>query len=51
MFRIVLYAGGIAAGLAAWLVWRDRLKATRRVPVNEAADLLRAAWADNHTRA
>jgi hypothetical protein len=51
MLRIALYVGGVAAGLAAWVIWRDQIRATRRVPVKEAAALLQQAWADHHTRA
>jgi hypothetical protein len=51
MFRIALYVGGMAAGFAAWLVWQDRKRATRRVPAKEAAEQLRAAWSDYHTHA
>ena len=51
MFRIALYVGGMAAGVAAFLVWQDRRRATRRVPAKDAAELLRAAWSDYHTRA
>jgi hypothetical protein len=51
MFRIAMYVSGVAAGIAAWMVWRDRVRAMRRVPAKEAAERLRAAWADYHTRA
>jgi hypothetical protein len=51
MFRLALYVGGIAAGLAALVVWRDQSRARRRVPVKDAAAMLSEAWADHHTRA
>jgi hypothetical protein len=51
MIRIAMYVGGVAAGVAAWMVWRDRVRATRRVPAKEAAEMLKAAWADYHTGA
>jgi len=51
MIRFALYACGVAAGVGAWLVWRDQNRAMRRVPVQEAAAMLQQAWADHHTRA
>ena len=51
MIRIALYVSAVTAGIAALMVWRDRVRAMRRVPAKEAAELLRAAWADYHTRA
>jgi hypothetical protein len=51
MIRIALYVSGVAAGIAALMLWRDRVRAMRPVPVTEAAEKLRAAWADYHTRA
>ena len=51
MLRFVFYAGGFMAGVAALILWRDQQKAMRPIPVKQAADLLREAWADNHTRA
>jgi hypothetical protein len=51
MLRLALYVGGVAAGLAAWLVWRDQVNAVRRVPVKQAAAMLQEAWADHHTTA
>jgi hypothetical protein len=51
MLRLAIYVGGVAVALAALVVWRDQQRAMRRVPVKQAADLLRKAWADNHTRA
>ena len=51
MFRIAMYVGGVAAGIAALMVWQDRVRAMRRVPAKEAAEMLREAWADHHTRA
>jgi hypothetical protein len=51
MLRIALYIGGVAAGIAALIVWRDQVKAMRKVPAKEAAEALRAAWAEHNTRA
>jgi hypothetical protein len=51
MLRLAFYVGGVAAGLAAWMVWRDQIRANRRVPAKEAAAMLAEAWADHHTRA
>ena len=51
MLRIVLYVTGVAAGIAACMVWRDQVRAHRKVPVQQAAEQLKAAWADSHTRA
>jgi hypothetical protein len=51
MIRWALYIAGISAGFAACMVWREQRRATRRVPVKEAAALLQQAWADHHTRA
>ena len=51
MFRMALYISGVAAGIAALMVWRDQVRAMRKVPAQEAAEMLRAAWADHHTRA
>jgi hypothetical protein len=51
MLRLALYVGSVAAGLAAWMIWRDQTRANRRVPVKEAAAMLAEAWADHHTRA
>jgi hypothetical protein len=42
---------GLLAAAAAWFVYRKGYSNTRKVPVNEAAALLRAAWAKNHTLA
>lgn len=49
MTRIALYLAGISAAVAALTVYRSRLAPTRRVPVQEAAERLRQAWADHHT--
>jgi hypothetical protein len=51
MFRIALYVSGMAVALVGLIAWQDRARARRLVPVNEAAEQLRRAWADNHTRA
>lgn len=51
MLRVALYAAGLSAGLAAWIVFGHRSGVGRTVPVKEAADRLREAWADNHTQA
>ena len=51
MGRVVFYLGGIAAGLAAWLIMREQLSAARRIPAVQAAEMLREAWADHHTTA
>jgi hypothetical protein len=51
MFRIAMYVGGVAAGVAAFMVWQDRVRAMRKVPAKVAAEQLKAAWADYHTRA
>ena len=51
MARIILYVGGIAAGFAAWMIWRDQRGMVRRIPAKEAAAMLWEAWADHHTRA
>jgi len=49
--RVALYISGVAAGIAAIIVWRDQIRATRKVPAREAAEMLKAAWADHNTRA
>jgi hypothetical protein len=51
MTRIAMYVGGVAAGIVAFMVWQDRVRAMRKVPVQVAAEQLKAAWADYHTRA
>jgi hypothetical protein len=50
MLRFVMVTGGLMAGVAALIVWRDRQMTMRPMPVKQAADLLRQAWADHHTR-
>ena len=50
MLRLALYAAGLSAGLAAWIVFGQRNGLRGTVPVKEAADMLREAWADNHTQ-
>ena len=47
MFRIAMYVSGVAVGLVGLMAWREHVRATRRVPAKEAAELLRAAWADH----
>ncbi len=49
MLRLALYTAGVSAGLAAWIAFARRNAG--RVPARRAADLLREAWADNHTQA
>lgn len=51
MARIAFYIGGIAAGFAAWVILRNQTNSTRRVPAQQAAAMLREAWADHHTKA
>jgi hypothetical protein len=51
MARIVFYFGGVAAGFAAWMIWRNQVSAARRIPAQKAAEMLREAWADHHTTA
>jgi chromosome condensin MukBEF ATPase and DNA-binding subunit MukB len=51
MLRLALYAAGVSAGLAAWIVFGQRNGVRARVPVRDAAEMLREAWADNHTQA
>ena len=51
MLRLALYTAGISAGLLGWAIWGNRSGRTGRVPVKQAADMLREAWADNHTEA
>ncbi len=51
MARISLYFIGIFAGVTALVMFRDQAKRARRIPVQEAAARLQAAWADNHTQA
>ena len=58
--RIVLFGGGLLAGLAVFLLkgqasWGDSKSARRRAgkhpPVEKLADELKNAWAEHHTRA
>jgi hypothetical protein len=51
MFRIAMYVSGMAVALVGLMAWREHARATRRVPAKEAAEQLRQAWADYHTRA
>jgi hypothetical protein len=51
MMRFVLYAGGVSAALVAWIIAGNRFRASRPVPVKQAAAMLRQAWADHHTEA
>jgi hypothetical protein len=50
MFRITMYVSGMAVALVGLMAWRDHAWAARRVPATEAAEKLKAAWADYHTR-
>jgi hypothetical protein len=49
MTRLALCIAGASAALAACVLIRDWKRATRRVPVKDAATMLRQAWADHHT--
>jgi len=49
MKRLALYASAISATLAACIVIRRRIVASRPVPAKKAAAMLQRAWADNHT--
>lgn len=51
MVRIALYVSGVVAGIGALMVLRNQVRAQRKVPVQQAAEQLRSAWADYHTRA
>jgi hypothetical protein len=51
MARLAFYVGGISAAVAACVVFWDKRRAKRPVPVNKAAAMLQRAWADHHTRA
>jgi hypothetical protein len=51
MLRFFLYVGGVSAGLAAWLVFENRNRASRVIPATKAAAMLQEAWADHHTQA
>jgi hypothetical protein len=51
MLRVALCVGGVVAGFAGCMFWMERARATRRVPAQEAAELLRLAWGDHNTRA
>jgi hypothetical protein len=51
MFRIALYVSGMAVALVGLMAWQERAKARRPIPAHKAAEQLRAAWADYHTRA
>jgi hypothetical protein len=50
MSRVALYIFGISAFAAAWVAYRDQVKARRPVPVQQAAVQLQQAWADHRTR-
>ncbi|HEY2859925.1 MAG TPA: hypothetical protein VGJ21_16000 [Terracidiphilus sp.] len=59
MARLSLYLIGIAAGVAAIVTYRNRDRnaivnarpnSIGRLPVQQAADMLRQAWAAHHTR-
>lgn len=54
MTRVALYIAGISAAVAAGIVYRRRnannvLESNQHVAVDEAAAMLREAWADHHT--
>lgn len=49
MKRFALYASAISAALAAYVVIRQRVAASRSISAKKAADMLQEAWADNHT--
>jgi hypothetical protein len=51
MMRLALYIGGLSAALAACVVIQYQKRPLRRVPVKDAAAMLRQAWADHHTQA
>jgi hypothetical protein len=51
MSRILLHLGQASFALAVFLVVRSVRNAHKPIPVSRAADMLRIAWADNHTRA
>jgi hypothetical protein len=49
MFRLALYVGGISAAVVGYALLWNQQKATRRIPVKEAAAKLQQAWADHNT--
>jgi hypothetical protein len=49
MLRLAFYVSGLTAALAAYYVYLDQKRTTRRIPVKDAAALLQKAWADHHT--
>ena len=51
MGRFALYLGGVSVAFAAMIVFNTKRRALRRVPVTEAAEMLKTAWEANHTRA
>jgi hypothetical protein len=58
MARLSLYLIGIAAGVAAMVIYRNRNRnsnlstgSSGQLPVQKAADMLRQAWADHRTTA
>jgi hypothetical protein len=51
MMRFLFWASGLMVGAVALVIMREQQRATRPIPVKQAADLLREAWSDAHTRA
>jgi hypothetical protein len=51
MFRLALYAGGAVIAVGVLALLNDYRRSTRRIPVQDAAAQLKAAWANNHTTA
>ena len=53
MLRLALYIFGVSTFLTAWAVYKNQQRAdpTRKVPAKNAAEMLREAWSDHHTRA
>jgi len=49
MMRLALYTTAVSAALAACIVIRRRVIASRPVPAKKAAAMLQQAWADHHT--
>lgn len=52
--RLSLYLIAATAGIAAIITWLNRAKplsanSGNHIPVHQAADALREAWADHHT--
>ena len=49
MIRLAFYLGGVAAGLAAWKLWRTQQSAECELPAQDLADMLWYACADYET--